>query len=71
MRGEPEILANLLARLDLRGHQAGDIEDDFLVVDGGNTIGRWSYLDRHGALMIGHRLHPRALGQREEGKRHQ
>ncbi len=56
--GEGEILRNRCAFVDLRGHEAGDVEDDFLVVDGGDAPRARAYLDGNGGGRIGEGLHP-------------
>ncbi len=71
MRGEDEVLPHLRAALDLPRHQAGDVEDDLLVIDGRHPPRRGPDVDRDIGVMIGQRRHPRGLAQREEGKGHQ
>ena len=71
MRGEDEILLDPIARLQLRRHQAGDVEHDFLVVDRRDAARRRAHLDRDGRVIIGKRLHPGVFRQCEERERHQ
>ncbi|SUK11973.1 Uncharacterised protein [Sphingomonas paucimobilis] len=69
VRGEDEVLPHLLAALDLSRHQAGDVEDDLLVIDGRHPPRRGADLDRDIGVMIGQRLHPRGLAERGRRER--
>ncbi|PAV71413.1 hypothetical protein WR25_23204 [Diploscapter pachys] len=71
VRGEDEILFDPIARLQLRRHQAGDVEHDFLVIDRRDAARRRAHLYRNGRVIIGKRLHPGVFRQCEERERHQ